>query len=111
MKPSLSASLSSLASLLSLPTLTNLHTIQVIACNSSGSLIAALSSAGVNLPNVHTVIICDKAYGILSCCPNARKVRCISGSGRSVIYALQYCKCEVFEGCVDWLGNPMLMDR
>jgi len=37
------------------------------------------------------------------------EVRCVGGSGKELVGALKLCKCEVFEGYVDW--TPKLMER
>jgi len=106
-KSSLEDALSSLTALLKVPTLANLRTIHVIDCDSPGPLTKALS--GVKLPSVRTVIVPNSAHGVLRSCPNVVEVRCVGGSGKELVGALKLCKCEVFEGYVDW--TPKLMER
>ena len=83
-----------------LKALPHLHTIQVHNCKVTAQFARALRKT--TLPSVRVLVLPDGAAPLIQACPNATHVRCAGGSGDNLIVALQFCKCEVYDGPVNW---------
>ncbi|KAJ7489215.1 hypothetical protein FB451DRAFT_1080703 [Mycena latifolia] len=91
-----------------LPKLPNLRMIHVINCKTPG-FAKSLADVKLELPNVTTLFLPNEASVLQRICPNATHVRCVGGSGSSLVSALTP-KTEVFDGMVDWTDTK-LVDR
>lgn len=99
-----------------LPLLPNLHKIHVINCRIPGDFTRAISN--ITLPSVTTLFIPNDANALIRACPNVTHVRCVGGSGSSIMGAFissfktrrVHVAVEVFEGMVDWTDAKQ-MDR
>ncbi|KAJ7074941.1 hypothetical protein B0H15DRAFT_956911 [Mycena belliarum] len=83
-----------------LPKLPNLRTIHVTHCKTLG-LAKSLADAKLELPNVTALFLPSEGSVFLRLCPNATHVRCLAGSGASLLSSLTP-KIEVFDGVLDW---------
>ncbi|KAJ7489214.1 hypothetical protein FB451DRAFT_1125488 [Mycena latifolia] len=83
-----------------LPKLPNLRTIHVLHCKTPG-FANSLADVKLQLPNVTTLFLPSEASVLQRICPNATHVRCVGGSGSSLVSVLT-TKTEAFDGMVDW---------
>ncbi|KAJ7472428.1 hypothetical protein B0H11DRAFT_2282954 [Mycena galericulata] len=83
-----------------MPKLPNLRKIHVINCKTPG-FAKSLTDSKLELPNVTTLFIPTEGSVFQKICPNAVHIRCVGGSGLSLLSALTN-KTERVDGMLDW---------
>jgi hypothetical protein len=91
-----------------LPKLSNLHTIHIITCQTP-RLAKSLVDPELKLPGVMKLFLPNEGAVFLGICPNAVHVRCVDGSGVTLLSSLT-SKTEIFEGMADWT-DPLVLKR
>ena len=85
--------------------LPNLHTLQIIRMDSQMSTLLKNALKGCIFPQVRTISLTSRAHHILRCCPEVRKVICISRMDSRTLVSALAKRCKKVEEVQGFYGS------